>query len=244
MNEDQFVSEAGDSISLGDEARVVAALRESVQGLWEVVNNLTRLRPTKRPEFRVTIFGSARIASDHWVYAAVRDLAAELARMGCGIVTGGGPGLMQAANEGAALAGPEAQARSIRIRVHLPFEQEVNAFVGEAYAHRTFFSRLHHFVLVSDAFVVVPGGIGTVLELAMIWQLLQVRKLNRTPLILIGRMWADFVAWGRQYLLRPEFPLANPEDLAIPHCVDTAEQAIALIRGCHQEWLRDSGKPT
>jgi uncharacterized protein (TIGR00730 family) len=244
MNEDQFVSEAGDSISLGDEARVVAVLRESVQGLWEVVNNLTRLRPTKRPEFRVTIFGSARIASDHWVYAAVRDLAAELALMGCGIVTGGGPGLMQAANEGAALAGPEAQARSVGIRVHLPFEQEVNAFVGEAYAHRTFFSRLHHFVLVSDAFVVVPGGIGTVLELAMIWQLLQVRKLNRTPLILIGRMWADFVAWGREYLLRPEFPLANPEDLDIPHCLDTVEQAIALIRRRHEEWLRNSDGST
>lgn len=241
MNENQLVREAGDSISLGDEAQVTAVLRESVQGLWEIVNNLTRLRPTKRPEFRVTIFGSARIASDHWVYAAVRDLAVELARMGCGIVTGGGPGLMQAANEGAALVGPEAQARSVGIRVHLPFEQEVNAFVGEAFAHRTFFSRLHHFVLVSDAFVVVPGGIGTVLELAMIWQLLQVRKLNRTPLILIGRMWADFVAWGRQYLLRPEFPLANPEDLAIPHCVDTAEQAIALIRERHQEWLRESG---
>lgn len=123
MNENQFVSEAGDSISLGDEAQVVAVLRESVQGLWEVVNNLTRLRPTKRPEFRVTIFGSARIASDHWVYAAVRDLAAELALMGCGIVTGGGPGLMQAANEGAALAGPEAQARSVGIRVHLPGSQ-------------------------------------------------------------------------------------------------------------------------
>ena len=158
----------------------------------------------------MTIFGSARIPSDHWVYE--RGVTAELARMGCGIVTGGGPGLMQAANEGAALAGPEVQGRSVGIRIHLPFEQEVNAFVGEAYNHRTFFSRLHHFVLVSDAFVVVPGGIGTVLEMAMIWQLLQVRKLNRTPLILVGPMWADFVAWGRQYLLRPEFPLANPED--------------------------------
>jgi uncharacterized protein (TIGR00730 family) len=240
MNEDQFVSETGDSVSLGDEAQVVAVLRESVQSLWEAVNNLTRLRPTKRPAFRVTIFGSARIPSDHWVYAAVRDLAAELARMGCGIVTGGGPGLMQAANEGAASAGPEAQARSVGIRVHLPFEQDVNAFVSEAHAHRTFFSRLHHFVLISDAFVVVPGGIGTVLELAMIWQLLQVRKLNRTPLILIGHMWADFLGWGRQYLLRPEFPLANPEDLEIPHCVDTAEQAIALIRRRHDEWLRNS----
>jgi hypothetical protein len=68
--------------------------------------------------------------------------------MGCGIVTGGGPGLMQAANEGAASANPMGQGRSVGIRVHLPFEQEVNAFVGEAYEHRTFFSRLHHFVLV------------------------------------------------------------------------------------------------
>jgi predicted Rossmann-fold nucleotide-binding protein len=93
---------------------------------------------------------------------------------------------MQAANEGAALARPEAQARSVGVRVHLPFEQEINAFVGDAYAHRTFFSRLHHFVLVSDAFVVVPGGIGTVLELAMIWQLLQVRKLNRTTFRPLG----------------------------------------------------------
>jgi hypothetical protein len=238
MSEDRDGGAAGDSISLADESQVIAVLRESVQGLWEVVNNLTRLRPTKRPEFRVTIFGSARIPPDHWVYAAVRDLAAELAGMGCGIVTGGGPGLMQAANEGASLAG--AQDRNIGIRVHLPFEQEVNAFVGEAYEHRTFFSRLHHFVLVSDAFVVLPGGIGTVLELAMIWQLLQVRKLSHTPLILIGRMWADFVAWGRQYLLKAEFPLANPEDLAIPHCVDGAEQAIALIQRRHEEWLRES----
>jgi predicted Rossmann-fold nucleotide-binding protein len=78
---------------LSDESQVVEVLRESVQGLWQVVNNLTRLRPTNRPEFRVTIFGSARIPSDHWVYAAVRDLAADLTRMGCGIVTGGGPGL-------------------------------------------------------------------------------------------------------------------------------------------------------
>lgn len=87
MSDDLFAG-SGDSVSLDNEAEVITVLRESVQGLWEVVNNLTRLRPTQRPEFRVTIFGSARIPSDHWVYAAVRDLAAELARMGCAIVTG------------------------------------------------------------------------------------------------------------------------------------------------------------
>ena len=161
--------------------------------------------------------------------------------MGCGIITGGGPGLMQAANEGAALAGG---GHNVGIRVHLPFEQEVNAFVAEAYELQTFFSRLHHFVLASDAFVVVPGGIGTVLELAMIWQLLQVRKLNQTPLILVGRMWAEFVEWGRRYLLRADIPLANSEDFDIPHCVDGASDAIALIRECYQQWLTKVATPS
>lgn len=241
MAENPSEKNARDIVVLDDEERVADIVRESIMGLWDVVNNLTRLRPTRRSEFRVTIFGSARIPRDHWVYAAVRDLARELTLMGCAIITGGGPGLMEAANEGAALAGSSAPASSVGIRVHLPFEQGINPFVGQAYEHRTFFSRLHHFVLASDAFVVVPGGIGTVLELSMIWQLMQVRKLEQTPLILIGRMWADFVAWGRQHLLRPEFELAAPEDLEIPRCVDTAEQATAIIRDYHGAWQQRSG---
>jgi uncharacterized protein (TIGR00730 family) len=161
--------------------------------------------------------------------------------MGCAVITGGGPGLMEAANEGAALAG--AAASNVGIRVHLPFEQEVNPFVDESYEHRTFFTRLHHFVLASDAFVVVPGGIGTVLELSTIWQLLQVRKLrNDIPLILIGKMWADFVDWAPNYLLRPEFELAASADIEIPRCVDTADEAVALLKPHYDEWLRKSLK--
>src|SRR5205823_5414510 len=83
-----------------------------------------------------------------------------------------------------------------------PFEQEVNPFVGQMYEHRTFFSRLHHFVILSDAFVVVPGGIGTLLEMSLAWQLLQVRKLYNTPLIVVGKMWAELVEWGRRSMLR------------------------------------------
>jgi hypothetical protein len=71
----------------------------------------------------------------------------------------------------------------------------------------------------------------------MIWQLLQVRKLDRAPLILIGPMWVDFVTWARQYLLQSDFELASPADLNIPQCVDTAEQALAIIRRRHLEWL-------
>src|SRR5690348_14041228 len=90
-------TQSADFISLGDEAQVLDVLTQSVLNLWEVVNNLTRLRPTARQRYRVTVFGSARAPRDHWVYRAVRDMAAELTRLGCDIITGGGPGLMEAA---------------------------------------------------------------------------------------------------------------------------------------------------
>jgi uncharacterized protein (TIGR00730 family) len=225
-------------ISLGDEANVLAVVAASVQNLWEAVNNLTRLRPTTRQRYRVTIFGSARVPKDHWVYAAVRDVAAELTRLGCDIITGGGPGLMEAANEGGKLADPGGAKRSIGIRVDLPFEQEVNAFVTQAFEHRTFFTRLHQFVLMSDAFVVVPGGIGTVLETMMVWQLLQVRKLENTPLILAGKMYAELVAWCRAYMLRPEFPLASGKDMTIPICVEDGPAILRVIREHHSAWTK------
>src|SRR5208337_4906634 len=170
-----------------------------------------------------------------FVYDEVKRVAAILAEMGCDIITGGGPGLMQAANEGAAGNGSEHN-RSVGIRVDLPFEQEVNPFVEQAFEHKTFFTRLHHFVLTSDAFVVVPGGIGTVLELTMIWQLLQVKHVHDTPLILVGKMWAELVDWANKNLLKPELALASPADLKIPQCVNTADEAIALIRGHHARW--------
>ena len=191
-------------------------LSQAVLGLWEVVNNLTRLRPTRRRRYRVTIFGSARTDPDHWVYAAVRDLAAELTRLGCDIVTGGGPGLMQAANEGATHGRGGPRPGSVGIRVDLPFEQDVNPFVGQAFEHRTFFSRLHHFVLVSDAFVVVPGGIGTVLETMMIWQLLQVRKLHDTPLILAGAHVGRAGRLGQEVDAPPRWPAGQPRGLRHP----------------------------
>jgi len=197
------------------------------------VNNLTRLRPSKRERYRVTIFGSARTQPGHWVYQEVERLSAALSALGCDIVTGGGPGLMQAANEGAREAGAGERSQSIGIRVELPFEQEVNPFVEQAFEHQTFFTRLHQFVLMSDAYVVVPGGIGTVLEAMMIWQLLQVRHLHDTPLIFAGAMWKALVDWAAAHMLRPGFELASAEDMGIPRCVDGADQAIALVRQHH-----------
>lgn len=215
------------AVSLADEEEVKKVLLNSVLGLWDVVNNLTRLKPTKRDRYRVTIFGSARAKPGTVAYEETKRAANALAALGCDIITGGGPGLMQAANEG---VGAADGSKSLGIRVDLPFEQEVNPFVELAFEHKTFFTRLHHFVLASDAFIVAPGGIGTVLETMMIWQLVQVRHLDKTPLILVGKLWPGLIEWVRDSMLSFETPLINAEDVDIPICVDNADEAIAIIR--------------
>jgi uncharacterized protein (TIGR00730 family) len=231
-------------VPLSDEKAALEILTRSVISLWDTVNTLTRLRPTKRDRYRVTIFGSARVDPNHWVYGTVRDVAAELTRLGCDIVTGGGPGLMQAANEGVKLADPEGgHQKSVGIRVELPFEQDVNAFVTEAFEHKTFFTRLHHFVLVSDAFIVTPGGIGTVLETLMVWQLLQVRHLRDTPLILAGHFWDGLLDWARAAMLRSDAPLVNPEDLKIPQVLPDGPSLLQAVRDHHARWKVRQGLP-
>lgn len=224
-----------DSISLADEDRVRKVLVESVMSLWDVVNNLTRLKPSKPERYRVTIFGSARITPGSFGYEATKHVAAALAEMGCDIITGGGPGLMQAANEGAACM--PGNVRSMGIRVDLPFEQDVNSFVSHAFEHRTFFTRLHQFVLSSDAFVVAPGGIGTVLEAMMIWQLLQVHHLKDCPFILVGKMWEGLIHWATESMLTSDPPLANAEDMNIPQCAIGAGQVIEIVRKHRDLWL-------
>jgi uncharacterized protein (TIGR00730 family) len=226
-------SDATRIVSLADEEAVKEILVSTVLDLWKVVNNLTRLRPSKHERYRVAIFGSARAQPGTFVYDEVKRVAAAVAAMDCEIVTGGGPGLMQAANEGARSAGAPG---SVGIRVQLPFEQDVNPFVEQAFEHETFFTRLQHFVMASDAFVVVPGGIGTVLEMLMIWQLLQVRHVDGVPLILVGKMWKGLVDWASTSMLDPRLHLANPDDFKIPQCLETADEAIAVIRALHGKW--------
>ncbi|MEO8353683.1 MAG: LOG family protein, partial [Chthoniobacteraceae bacterium] len=132
---------------------------------------------------------------------------------------------------------PQGARRSVGINIELPFEQSVNPFVTQAFTHRTFFSRLHHFMIASHAFIVTPGGIGSLLELSLAWQLLQVRHLYNTPLILVGKMWAGLVDWAREAMLVEGSELASAVDFQIPHCVDTIEEAIALIRENRTAWL-------
>jgi predicted Rossmann-fold nucleotide-binding protein len=175
-------------IKLSDEEAVRTVLAESVLGLWKVVNSLSRLRPSARERYRVAIFGSARAQPGTPVYEEVKRVAEACRRARLRHRHRRRPGVMQAANEGAKAAGAPG---SIGIRVELPFEQDANPFVEQAFEHETFFTRLQHFVIASDAFVVVPGGIGTVLETLMIWQLLQVRHAENVPLVLVGRCGKD-----------------------------------------------------
>jgi uncharacterized protein (TIGR00730 family) len=238
MSDAEIPSGSSRLVSLSDEEAVKTVLADSILGLWQVVNRLSRLRPSTRERYRVAIFGSARAQPGTPVYEEVKRVAAAFAGLGCDIVTGGGPGLMQAANEGAKSAGATG---SLGIRVELPFEQDVNPFVEQAFEHETFFTRLQHFVIASDAFVVVPGGIGTVLEMLLVWQLLQVRHAENVPLILVGKMWKGLVAWAHESMLDPRLALASPDDLRIPRCVDTADEAIALVTGLHGQWRAARG---
>jgi hypothetical protein len=204
-------------------------IESAIARLWDVVDDLARLTPTRSDEYRVTIFGSARACPGAPVYDQVKELARRLAERGCVIVTGGGPGLMQAANEGERLGDPETLRPTLGVRVDLPFEQGANPYVERSVTHGTFFSRLHHFARLSNAFVVVEGGVGTTLEALMVWQLLQVRHLHDVALVFVGPMWRDLVDWAREHMLAADPPLAGPADLAIPQCVDTVEEAEVIV---------------
>lgn len=229
-----------DSVSLADEDRATRLLMHTIAELWDAIDHLTRLRPARLAHFRVTIFGSARTAPASPVYGQVKDLATRVAAMGCEVVTGGGPGLMRAANEGAEAGGGRERNGSIGLRIRLDFEQATNPFVERAYFHRSFFSRLQHFTLLSNAFVVFPGGIGTTLEAMMVWQLLQVRKLyGAPPLIMVGPMWPDLVRWAREHMQSAEPPFADSVDLAIPQCVDSVDAAVAIICEHHARWAQE-----
>ena len=205
-----------------------AVVELALSNLWEVANTLSRIKPPKQDNYRVTIFGSARIEPGQPLYEEVKDLAKVLAERGCDVITGGGPGLMQAANEGSQLGDPEDKVKSIGVRIELPFEQGANPFVEQLYSHRTFYTRLHQFVRLSNAFVVVGGGIGTALETLLIWQLLQVKHIE-LPLIMVGDMWKGLVDWARTTMTAHDPPFASPKDFDIPTCVPTIGEALELL---------------
>lgn len=216
-------------------------VEDALIDLWNTVDTLSKIRPPAPKYYRVTLFGSARIKPGDPVYHAVRDLSASLSAAGCDIVSGGGPGLMQAANEGENLGDPDNATRSIGVGVELPFEDKVNPFVEKVFHHQTFFTRLHHFLRLSNAFVIVNGGIGTTLEAMMVWQLLQVRHIHDMPFLFVGPMWRGLVEWARATMLTADPPLASTADLAIPRCVDTLDEAVEILLA-HKAATYDRGR--
>ncbi|GAB4341383.1 MAG: LOG family protein [Desulfobulbaceae bacterium] len=145
--------------------------------------------------YRVAIFGSARIKEGDQVYRDVFTIARGLAEAGLDVVTGGGPGLMQAANAGHKSA--NTTTHSIGLNIRLPFEQESNRFLDIKKDFDRFSGRLDAFMSLSDAVIVAPGGVGTILELFYTWQLVQVRHLCETPIILFGEVWETMLGWLR-----------------------------------------------
>src|SRR5687767_10705654 len=212
-------------------------LDKAIYQLWETINDLDQIQPERVEHYRVSIFGSSRIRRGDPIYEEVKKLSFELAKLGIDIVTGGGPGLMEAANAGAVEGQPGNKSRSFGLAIHLPKEEAANPFVDKVFRHRTFFSRLHHFIRLSSAFIVMPGGIGTALELFMVWQLLQVKHMKNHPLILVGTMWPGLIEWLQGSML--ERGLVSPTDFDVVKLVGSSDEAIPIIRDSYERWLQE-----
>ena len=182
----------------------------------------------------VSVFGSARIKPGSPYYELGTEVGSLLAQAGYVVVTGGGPGLMEAANKGAAEAGGS----SVGLGIELPFEQSLNEFVDTGVTFRYFFVRKTMFVNYSQAFVVLPGGFGTLDELFEAITLVQTRKVTRFPVVLIGtEFWGGLVEWIRGRLL--EEGVISPEDPELIHLTDDPAEAVAVIDKAHADMARE-----
>jgi uncharacterized protein (TIGR00730 family) len=207
----------------------------AINGLYTAISWLDARAPIEKRYFRVAIFGSSRILPEDENYRRVVELARQLSYMGCDIVTGGGPGLMMAANEGARSGAYRHRTRSFGLTILLPLEEQPNPFLDEVAAHKTFFSRLHQFIRLSHAYVVVDGGIGTTLEAMMVWQLLQVRVIAERPLIFVGPMWRGLRDFVEGELIAKG--MASPPDLDLVHWVDDVEEATEIVRQARDRFV-------
>jgi uncharacterized protein (TIGR00730 family) len=180
------------------------------------------------PDPTVSIFGSARVAEGHPAYDAARDVARRFAEEGWSVVTGGGPGCMEAANRGAREGG----GFSVGFNIDLPHEQFTNHYLDLSVTFRHFYARKVMFVKAAEAFVIFPGGFGTLDELFEALTLIQTRKILDFPVVLFGaQYWAPLVAWVR------DFPLAqgmvSAQDLDLLWHTDDPAEAVRIIAERH-----------
>src|SRR5947209_16498438 len=176
----------------------------------------------------VTVFGSARFHEDHRYYQLAREMGRRLGRAGFTIITGGGPGIMEAANRGAREAG----ARSIGCNIELPFEQVANPYVDTLINFRYFFVRKTMFIKYSVGFVVFPGGFGTLDELFEALTLIQTGKIHRFPVVLVGKdYWTGLLAWMKERVLAEKKIAAA--DLELVSITDDPREAANCIIKLH-----------
>lgn len=193
--------------------------------------------------YRTCIFGSARIKSDSPIYEQVTELARLLAGEGIDILTGGGPGLMEAANKGALEGKKEANTRirSYGLSIQLDFEPVPNKHLDIKRHHLKFSSRLDDFMRLSHSVIVTPGGIGTLLELYFSWQLIQVKHLTVRPIVLLDKVfWAGLLDWMHAEPLTRN--LVAKHDFDFLHLVDTPQEALEIIRAHHERFVKERSK--
>ncbi len=183
----------------------------------------------------VCVFGSARTPESDAEYALARDLGAALAKEGYATVTGGGPGIMEAANRGAFETGGV----SVGLGIELPHEQGLNEYLDIAIDFRYFFARKTMFVKYAQAFVVFPGGFGTLDELFESLTLVQTGKITWFPVILVGvDYWSGLLEWLRERVV--ESGKISPDDFDLIHQTDDVEEIVSIIGAAHR--ARDEGQ--
>ena len=174
----------------------------------------------------ISIFGSARTKSNHPTYVLTTEIAKAVSKLGYGVITGGGPGIMEAANKGA----NEVGGISVGLNINLPMEQESNKYIDKdkLIDFQYFFVRKVMFVKYAQGFIVMPGGVGTLDELFESFTLLQTSKINKFPIILVGRgYWKGLIDWIKEKLLGQNN--ISPVDLKLFEVVDTVEEVIECL---------------
>ncbi len=203
-----------DDFKSGESWRLFKIMGEFVEG----IDGLHDLGPA------VSIFGSARITKGHPDYETARKTAACFAAGGYAIITGGGPGIMEAANLGAS----EQNGESVGLKINLPFEEKGNAYMTRALNFNYFFIRKVMFVKYAQAYIIMPGGLGTMDEMFETLTLVQTRRIRKMPVILMNKdFWAGLLEWIKKSLAESE--LISPLDMELFSLVDTPEQALEIV---------------
>jgi len=181
----------------------------------------------------VSIFGSARLKPESKYYQMAVEIAEKITKIGFGVITGGGPGIMEAGNKGAF----NAKGKSIGLNIDLPFEQHFNPYINKLYSLNFdyFFVRKVMFVKYSQGFIVMPGGFGTLDELTEALTLIQTNKIGKFPIVLVGsEFWSGLLGWFKETLLQEG--MISEGDLDLYRVVDSADEAVAHIKAFYDKY--------